>query len=203
MGPALSSRALTSRSSCSCLSTELILPSRISGRHFWSAILCATRAPCSLLQLAADIAAGRVKQLFIFGGDPVYNAPRALAKIPERSGRSTGPICKRKSRRLCGSVITRMQHRSSARGMSRWRIIWNLGRRANERRQLPVDSADDHAALRRALGNRTAQCATWRPRQSKVPNWSRKLSAPRIRREIFRPRGRNYCTTDLLRTCRA
>ena len=32
----------------------------------------------SILQLAADMSAGRVKQLFIFGGDPVYNAPRCL-----------------------------------------------------------------------------------------------------------------------------
>jgi molybdopterin-containing oxidoreductase family iron-sulfur binding subunit len=37
----------------------------------------------SILQLAAEIAAGRVKQLFIFGGDPVYNAPRGLAEDPE------------------------------------------------------------------------------------------------------------------------
>ncbi len=32
----------------------------------------------SLHQLAADTAAGNVKQLFIFGGDPVYNALRSL-----------------------------------------------------------------------------------------------------------------------------
>lgn len=32
----------------------------------------------SILQLAAEISAGRIKQLFIFGGDPVYNAPREL-----------------------------------------------------------------------------------------------------------------------------
>ena len=32
----------------------------------------------SILQLAADMAAGNVKQLFIFGGDPVFNALRAL-----------------------------------------------------------------------------------------------------------------------------
>jgi molybdopterin-containing oxidoreductase family iron-sulfur binding subunit len=31
-------------------------------------------------QLASDINAGRIKQLFIFGGDPVYNAPRGLAQ---------------------------------------------------------------------------------------------------------------------------
>ena len=32
----------------------------------------------SILQLAAEMSAGRVKQLFIFGGDPIYNAPRSL-----------------------------------------------------------------------------------------------------------------------------
>jgi molybdopterin-containing oxidoreductase family iron-sulfur binding subunit len=37
----------------------------------------------SLLQLAAEITAGRVKQLFIFSGDPVFNAPRSLALDPE------------------------------------------------------------------------------------------------------------------------
>ncbi len=37
----------------------------------------------SLLQLANYIAYGKVKQLFIFGGDPVYNAPRALPKGPD------------------------------------------------------------------------------------------------------------------------
>ena len=40
----------------------------------------------SLLQLAGDIAVGRVKQLFIFGGDPVYNAPRALPNDPKEGG---------------------------------------------------------------------------------------------------------------------
>jgi molybdopterin-containing oxidoreductase family iron-sulfur binding subunit len=36
----------------------------------------------SILQLAAEMAAGRVKQLIIFGGDPVYNAPNGLAQDP-------------------------------------------------------------------------------------------------------------------------
>ena len=37
----------------------------------------------SILQLASEINAGRVKQLFIFGGDPVYNAPRGLGEDRE------------------------------------------------------------------------------------------------------------------------
>ncbi|HMJ05777.1 MAG TPA: TAT-variant-translocated molybdopterin oxidoreductase [Chthoniobacterales bacterium] len=34
----------------------------------------------SILQLASEISAGRIKQLFILGGDPAYNAPRGLAE---------------------------------------------------------------------------------------------------------------------------
>ncbi len=34
----------------------------------------------SILQLAAEISAGRIKQLFILGGDPVYNAPCGLSE---------------------------------------------------------------------------------------------------------------------------
>jgi molybdopterin-containing oxidoreductase family iron-sulfur binding subunit len=37
----------------------------------------------SILQLAGEMSAGRVKQLFIFGGDPIYNALRALTIDPE------------------------------------------------------------------------------------------------------------------------
>ena len=36
----------------------------------------------SVLQLATEISADRIKHLFNFGGDPVYNAPRALAIDP-------------------------------------------------------------------------------------------------------------------------
>jgi len=34
----------------------------------------------SVLQLAGEIDAGRIQQLFIFGGDPVYNAPRSITQ---------------------------------------------------------------------------------------------------------------------------
>jgi molybdopterin-containing oxidoreductase family iron-sulfur binding subunit len=37
----------------------------------------------SILQLAGDIAAGRIKQLFILGGNPVFNAPRAITIDPK------------------------------------------------------------------------------------------------------------------------
>jgi molybdopterin-containing oxidoreductase family iron-sulfur binding subunit len=38
----------------------------------------------SILQLADRMVRGEIKQLFIFGGDPVYNAPLALAQDPEK-----------------------------------------------------------------------------------------------------------------------
>jgi molybdopterin-containing oxidoreductase family iron-sulfur binding subunit len=38
------------------------------------------RGTSTLSQLAEEIGAGRIKQLFILGGDPVFNAPRGLAR---------------------------------------------------------------------------------------------------------------------------
>ena len=38
----------------------------------------------SILQLAGEISSGRIKQLFIFGGDPVYNAPRGITIDKEK-----------------------------------------------------------------------------------------------------------------------
>jgi len=40
----------------------------------------------SILQLASEISGGRIKQLFIFGGDPVYNAPRGITQDRETKG---------------------------------------------------------------------------------------------------------------------
>jgi MoCo/4Fe-4S cofactor protein with predicted Tat translocation signal len=38
----------------------------------------------SILQLADRMNRGEIKTLFIFGGDPVYNAPRSIAQDPEK-----------------------------------------------------------------------------------------------------------------------
>src|SRR5205823_5853616 len=38
----------------------------------------------SILQLADRINRNEIKQLFIFGGDPVYNAPRSVAQDPDK-----------------------------------------------------------------------------------------------------------------------
>ena len=52
----------------------------------------------SILQLASDIDAGRMQQLFIFGGDPVYNAPRSITldrktKLADRLARAAEAEC--------------------------------------------------------------------------------------------------------------
>ena len=63
----------------------------------------------SLLQLADEIVRDQVKQLFIFGGDPVFNAFRSL--LPKIIRQWIGRICRRRCRMSSGSVITRMRPR--------------------------------------------------------------------------------------------
>ena len=53
---------------------------KISEKLWLFGLLPETRKTTSILQLADDIQAGRTKQLFILGGDPVYNAPRELVR---------------------------------------------------------------------------------------------------------------------------
>ena len=66
----------------------------------------------SILQLATDINGGRIKQLFILGGDPVYNAQSAVwRRIARQNSRSIGSICKKRCPKWCVSVITRTRLR--------------------------------------------------------------------------------------------
>ncbi|MEY2499149.1 MAG: hypothetical protein QOD12_2705, partial [Verrucomicrobiota bacterium] len=51
----------------------------------------------SILQLASEMNAGRIKQLFIFGGDPVYNGPKAVTQNlgkpqPGQENQPKGPV---------------------------------------------------------------------------------------------------------------
>ncbi|HVF71683.1 MAG TPA: TAT-variant-translocated molybdopterin oxidoreductase [Chthoniobacterales bacterium] len=50
----------------------------------------------SILQLAGEINAGRIKQLFILGGDPVYNAPRGITIDRETKAPVDWPDLQRK-----------------------------------------------------------------------------------------------------------
>ncbi len=76
----------------------------------------------SILQLAGEMNSGRIKQLFIFGGDPVYNAPKGLTihvnkpEAPQAADRGAAPIdwpdLQKRCRMSSGSVITRTRRRS-------------------------------------------------------------------------------------------
>ena len=72
----------------------------------------------SLLQLAAAISAGRIKQLFIFGGDPVYNAFRGLALHPEtREALDWADLQKQ-----VPEVVRLGYHEDATSGLSRWHV---------------------------------------------------------------------------------
>jgi len=56
----------------------------------------------SILTLARDINDGRIKQLFILGGDPVYNAQRGLAQDRETKLPLDWIDLQKKCPKLCG-----------------------------------------------------------------------------------------------------
>src|SRR3954469_2072607 len=72
----------------------------------------------SLLQLAADMAAGKVKQLFIFGGDPVYNAMRALVEDPQTKQRLDWVDLQKK----VPEVVRLGYHEDATSALSHWHI---------------------------------------------------------------------------------
>jgi MoCo/4Fe-4S cofactor protein with predicted Tat translocation signal len=72
----------------------------------------------SLLQLAADIAAGRIKQLFIFGGDPVYNGLRGVVQDAETKQSMDWADLQKK----VPEVIRLGYHEDATSGLSHWHV---------------------------------------------------------------------------------
>ncbi|MEY2542179.1 MAG: hypothetical protein QOI22_1781, partial [Verrucomicrobiota bacterium] len=72
----------------------------------------------SILQLASDISGGRIKQLFIFGGDPVYNAPRAL--IQDRAAKQ--PIDWADLQKKVPEVVRLGYHEDATSALSHWHV---------------------------------------------------------------------------------
>ncbi|MGI8889320.1 MAG: TAT-variant-translocated molybdopterin oxidoreductase [Chthoniobacterales bacterium] len=72
----------------------------------------------SILQLASDIDAGRVKQLFILGGDPVYNAPRAITI----DRRTKTPIDWADLQKRVPNVVRLGQYEDATSALSQWHI---------------------------------------------------------------------------------
>jgi MoCo/4Fe-4S cofactor protein with predicted Tat translocation signal len=72
----------------------------------------------SILQLGSDINGGRIKQLFIFGGDPVYNAPRAL--IQDRAAKQ--PIDWADLQKKVPEVVRLGYHEDATSALSHWHV---------------------------------------------------------------------------------
>jgi len=72
----------------------------------------------SINQLAKEIQGGRVKQLFIFGGDPVYNAPRGLAQNLE----TRMPIDWADLQRKVPEIVRLGYHEDATSALSQWHV---------------------------------------------------------------------------------
>ncbi|CAN5479567.1 TAT-variant-translocated molybdopterin oxidoreductase [soil metagenome] len=77
-----------------------------------------TSRASSILQLAGDIDAGRVQQLFIFGGDPVYNAPRSITI--DRKTRL--PVDWPELQKRVPDVVRLGQYEDATSALSQWHI---------------------------------------------------------------------------------
>jgi len=72
----------------------------------------------SILQLADRINKGEIKQLFIFGGDPVYNATRAVAQDAENKT----PLDWGDLQKGVPEVVRLGYHEDATSAMSRWHV---------------------------------------------------------------------------------
>jgi len=72
----------------------------------------------SILQLASEIDAGRIQQLFIFGGDPVYNAPRSITL----DRKSKQPLDWAELQRRVPDVVRLGQFEDATSALSQWHL---------------------------------------------------------------------------------
>ena len=71
-----------------------------------------------IAKLAADINDGRVKQLFIFGGDPVYNAPRGLVEDLQ----TKVPLDWGELQKKVPNIVRLGYHEDATSALSQWHI---------------------------------------------------------------------------------
>ena len=71
-----------------------------------------------IAQLATEINEGRVKQLFIFGGDPVYNAPRGLVEDLQ----TKAPLDWAELQKKVPNVVRLGYHEDATSALSQWHI---------------------------------------------------------------------------------
>jgi MoCo/4Fe-4S cofactor protein with predicted Tat translocation signal len=72
----------------------------------------------SILQLADEISDGQIKQLFIFGGDPVFNAPRGLAQNDE----TKQPLDWADLQKKVPEVVRLGYHEDATSALSKWHV---------------------------------------------------------------------------------
>src|SRR5439155_27363069 len=72
----------------------------------------------SILQLTDRISRGKIKTLFIFGGDPVYNAPRGVAQDVEKKF----PLDWGDLQKKVPEVIRLGYHEDQTSAMSHWHV---------------------------------------------------------------------------------
>jgi MoCo/4Fe-4S cofactor protein with predicted Tat translocation signal len=72
----------------------------------------------SILQLASEISSGRIKQLFIFGGDPVYNAPVGITQDRELKG----PVDWSDLQKRVPDVVRLGHHEDATSALSNWHV---------------------------------------------------------------------------------
>ena len=70
------------------------------------------------MQLATEIDAGRIQQLFIFGGDPVYNAPRSIAL----DRKTKQPVDWAELQKRVPDVVRLGQFEDATSALSQWHI---------------------------------------------------------------------------------
>src|SRR5205809_5642927 len=71
-----------------------------------------------IAQLAMEINEGRVKQLFIFGGDPVYNAPRGL--VEDRQTKM--PLDWGELQKKVPNIVRLGYHEDATSALSQWHL---------------------------------------------------------------------------------
>jgi molybdopterin-containing oxidoreductase family iron-sulfur binding subunit len=82
----------------------------------------------SILQLAGEINSGRIKQLFIFGGDPVYNAPKGLTihvgrpEATQAADREVAPIDWPDLQKTVPDVVRLGYHEDATSELSKWHV---------------------------------------------------------------------------------
>jgi len=72
----------------------------------------------SILQLAGEISAGRIKQLFILGGDPVYNAPVGITQDRE----TKGPVDWADLQKRVPDVVRLAHYEDATSTLSNWHV---------------------------------------------------------------------------------